>query len=1126
VDGSECIIGGCKNGKLIKSLAVWARHGRAHLACEQIEAAKAASFTSALDTALTDEQLTSVPPERPPRAALAALDPVVLAAALAPGQRTVQHIPRPLKPMASAAFSFILSHCTETAHISIGASKALATFALFGLGVDAAAVTVSPDAVGVSAAARKARNANLSGQLGLIAHGRFAEAAAVAADRAERESAAAADAAPAAAEADAPAPGVLSPGTIRAVHMHNALGNHAKAAARLIPAPSADFCDATFALVDLLHPPERHAITEELLTVEVAPVVATPAALAAVLGKLRRGVAAGVSGLTNDHLRSLFPVDTELERAALGPLLDFVNMVLAAKVDEETADWLCASALVTLYKPDGQGGLKQREDGQLDVRPIAIPESLYRLVALCGLRMCKEDIAAKLASIQQLGVGVSSGPEAIATAVRLYVDEIMGGADEDEASERLISCCLACDASNAFNCVDRDAVLRMVLEVCPGLLPFVRMSYRRHARLVLANRGSGAERFRVFLSRTGVRQGDPLGPVLFALAAMEAMRKVQAAHPGVVLPSLADDVTALMRARGAAAAGIACKVVFATLRFEFGAIGITINSKTALNCPADASVGAFAGITQKPGLPLMGVPIGPPDYMLATAEKRLAVSFQQLQLLPQLDFGAALQLLRFCISPRVAYLAGQLPDSVVGALAPRWDTAINACLTAMFRSAPPARCFVSGPGGLDIVVLAEEMHMLRLNGWSRAKTTIDEFLPALRHLTSFSAQPAHPVHAEVARAWQALQPTVSGADGVLSPFAAPAAPSTAPLPSTYKAAVDAAAAAQGKLSAALSKCKRAAVRAGLTPLGRLLWERAADKGAKAWLDMAPIYAARKLTSDQYRVAASIWLHSGIAELSSLADPSGRSLMRADRAGHVYRHHGLARTYADLGLEAGHRVWTEAPVFPEFSASMDTAARGGVASGSSRRIDVLTVPTGALTGMAIDPTVLDPATPVLLARWCSAADVPCPLKAAELVKRAHYADLPRDWELFPCGHGTQGDMGPGGHACVNKLAALIAAHRNGGLQPARAALDAVRREVYGRLGCSLMRELADQIIKSFAGSPRAGLSKENAHVHSAFRSGGAGARSSASACTCDAADVARSGCACYAPAAGGRARRCL
>ena len=317
----------------------------------------------------------------------------------------------------------------------------------------------------------------------------------------------------------------------------------------------------------------------------------------------------------------------------------------------------------------------------------------------------------------------------------------------------------------------------------------------------------------------------------------------------------------------------------------------------------------------------------------------------------------------------------------------------------MFHSSPPARCFVDGPGGLGIPLLAAEMHMLRLNGWSRAKATIDEFFPELRRLTYFTVASTHPVHAEVVRAWHALPPTVSSGDGVLPPFADPAAPTTAPPPFTDKAAV---VAAQRKLSEAFTNWRRGQIRARLTPQGRLLWERAAGKGAKEWLDMAPLYPSRRLTSEQARVATLLWLHRAIAELGTelgTADPAGRSLLRADRAGRIHRHGGVVIPYADMFVEAGYQVWTEAQILPEFDDSMSAAARGGVASGSARRMGVAAVPPDtSLTAHAADPSVLDGAAPEFPEAWCRSVVVPCPLEAAENVKRVHYGDLAPRWSF--------------------------------------------------------------------------------------------------------------------------------
>ena len=66
------------------------------------------------------------------------------------------------------------------------------------------------------------------------------------------------------------------------------------------------------------------------------------------------------------------------------------------------------------------------------------------------------------------------------------------------------------DFANAFNCVSRQVALREVAAKFPGLARFATWCYQMPSSL----------RFGSFTleSQTGVQQGDPLGPVLFAAA--------------------------------------------------------------------------------------------------------------------------------------------------------------------------------------------------------------------------------------------------------------------------------------------------------------------------------------------------------------------------------------------------------------------------------------------------------------------------------------------------------------------------------------------------------------------------------------------------------------------------------
>ena len=84
------------------------------------------------------------------------------------------------------------------------------------------------------------------------------------------------------------------------------------------------------------------------------------------------------------------------------------------------------------------------------------------------------------------------------------------------------------DLSNAFNSIDRSAVLESVRRSCPGLAPWADYCYRGSSVLLL-----DTERLR---SMRGVQQGDPLGPALFSLAIhspiVNTKAKVDAMFPG------------------------------------------------------------------------------------------------------------------------------------------------------------------------------------------------------------------------------------------------------------------------------------------------------------------------------------------------------------------------------------------------------------------------------------------------------------------------------------------------------------------------------------------------------------------------------------------------------------------
>jgi hypothetical protein len=103
----------------------------------------------------------------------------------------------------------------------------------------------------------------------------------------------------------------------------------------------------------------------------------------------------------------------------------------------------------------------------------------------------------------QVGVGTRRGVDATAHAIATAL----------EADPLAVACAVDCE--NAFNTVSRAAVFAAVQSRMRQLLPVVQWVYGAVTPLHVAGAPPGTE---PILSRCGVRQEDPLGPLLFALA--------------------------------------------------------------------------------------------------------------------------------------------------------------------------------------------------------------------------------------------------------------------------------------------------------------------------------------------------------------------------------------------------------------------------------------------------------------------------------------------------------------------------------------------------------------------------------------------------------------------------------
>ena len=136
------------------------------------------------------------------------------------------------------------------------------------------------------------------------------------------------------------------------------------------------------------------------------------------------------------------------------------------------------------------------------IRPIAVGNVFRRLSSKIANRYATKLLSHELRPTQ-LGVGTSNGCEAAAHAVRHLLNT-----PEQRAEGNIM---IKLDMRNAFNTIRRDTVLESVHKRASAIYPFVRLAYESDSTLIFGDS--------TILSSTGIQQGDPLGPLLFALGA-------------------------------------------------------------------------------------------------------------------------------------------------------------------------------------------------------------------------------------------------------------------------------------------------------------------------------------------------------------------------------------------------------------------------------------------------------------------------------------------------------------------------------------------------------------------------------------------------------------------------------
>ena len=274
---------------------------------------------------------------------------------------------------------------------------------------------------------------------------------------------------------------------------------------------------------------------------------------------------------------------------------------------------------------------------------------------------------------------------------------------------------ISVDAKNAFNAIDRAAAIDRLDATLPQLSAWVRLLYMEDPTLWRRLKSGGYATLR---SSDGVQQGDPLSPLLYALASLPALKRMQAELPNAVAIAAHDDKQLFVRPADAAAAFDR----FTAFMAEQGEHPNPTKCKAWSREPIPAAVAddlRSRGIKIMPpeqGVMILGVPVGSPAFvrarMLAVAKDIAADAANTLRLG---DPQSVALLLRYCQATRFPFYQRCVPYELLAEAGKVVDDQLAQCaadLCGVVALPPEAAAQAQAPirwGGLALRSAADPL---------------------------------------------------------------------------------------------------------------------------------------------------------------------------------------------------------------------------------------------------------------------------------------------------------------------------------------------------------------------------------------------------------------------------------
>ena len=676
------------------------------------------------------------------------------------------------------------------------------------------------------------------------------------------------------------------------------------------------------------------------------------------------GSAAGLDGMRPLHLKQLISAEaTEPGRRLLRSITRLVNLILSGSVPDYARDSLFGASLCALRKKDG------------GLRPIAIGSVYRRLASRLAAHHLTSVIGPELRPVQ-MGVGTPLGCEAAVHATREFLT----------AGTSASAVVVKVDVRNAFNTVRRDALLNCIRDRCPEIYPLTFQAYSSPSPLHFGEH--------IILSSCGVQQGDPLGPVFFALAVDGCARSLKSPLNLWYL----DDATI---------AGPAETVAedLRTLNTELPKLGLELNSSKCELTVISDSEAAAENITSVISSVLPGIKVIAPEELtllgsplhhaglsefIRSAHTTISRLCTRVRLLDR--HTALFFLSKYVSSPRVQYLLRSSPAYLEPADLLRIDDTVrlalqDVCNVAITDEAWEQAALPLRHGGLGV----RSVQALALPSYVSSLTASAPLVSTICPSTSSGSEPA------------ALIPAVRQFMSACGIETAPERPA-ANLQKTWDDIASVATA--NHLIARSNQIHRARLAAACMP------------HTAAWLQALPIPSLGLHIDDEtIRIAVALRLGLPICE-PHLCKLCGRSV---DRLG----HHGLSCTKS-AGRFPRHAALNDVVKRALSSAGVPSILEPvGLDRGDGRRPDGLTTfPFSRGRSLAWDATCVDTFAATHVVRC--AQEPGAAAAAAERRKQERYAGLSERYLFTPVAVETTGVVGKEASKLLRDIGGRISA----------------------------------------------------------------------------------------------------